>query len=286
MNSKLFYPPPHFKQFVPQKSGLHRQAVFALYRAILSQCDAAPFDDASKNALKNIARNRFQANRHLRVPRRLKLSFYAGYRALDYLDDAAAGGEASADRIAGYLDKVPDYLKQRRKVEPPPPRPEAPPYITPPEHQFFNVFPREKVEGIRKVPSFVRANGFPMVRWKKPQPVKLSRTLQGLIKSKQESINTLAEYEDYHIPMARNEDVWDHLILQEMSEVKDAQEISWEYSAVEGAQYIKQLSVERHKKTMEKAYRMVEIVKKEQELADQERQAREAAAISADPEKS
>lgn len=203
------------------------------------------------------------------------MSFYAGYKALDYLDEAVAGETASAERIAGYLSKTPEYLKKPPKVKVPPPKPEDPPYVTPPEHQFFNVFPRPTVEGERKVPYFVRANGFPMVRWKKPQPKKLSRTINQLIKAKQKSVNYQLDYDEYYIPMAKNEDLWDALVKQQMDEPQTVVDETWVKHALDGVNFIKKISMERHKRTMEKAHKMIEIVEKEQELADKERTDRE-----------
>jgi hypothetical protein len=206
----------------------------------------------------------------------LKLSFYAGYKALDHLDGAVVGDVASAERIVGYLPKVPEHLKQPPKVKVAPPKPNDPPYVTPSEHQFFNVFPRPTVEGERKVPYFVRANGFPMVRWKKPQPKKLSRVITQLIGAKQKNINFQQDYDEYYIPMAKNEDYWDKLVRQQMDE--PGQDESWTKHAYEGVNFIKNISMERHKRTMEKAYKMAEIVEKEQELADNERAQRQHAA--------
>jgi hypothetical protein len=198
------------------------------------------------------------------------LSFYAGYKALDYLDEAVAGETASVERIAGYLSKVPQYLKQPPRVKLPPPKRIDPPYVTPPEHQFFNIFPRQTVEGERRVPHFVRANGFPMVRWKKPQPNRLTRTIRQLIEAKQKSMDYQMEYEEHYIPMAQHEDQWDLIVQHQMGEVQDEDEETWTKQATRGLNYIKTLRVERHQRTMEKAHRMVEIVEKEQELADKE----------------
>ena len=237
---------------------------------MLSQCSVTPLAEPDRDALKHVARNRFRANRHLRAPRRLKLSFYAGYKALDHLDSAVAGEQASIDRIAGYLAKIPEHLKQAPKVPLPPPKRKDFPYITPPEHEFLKVFPREHVKGKRKVPTFVRANGFPMVRWKKPQPEKLTRTLTGLIKNKQKNIDYAMDYDECYLPMARNEDAWDHIMWQQTGKGRTEDEHPWAFDANNGLRYLRSLSQERHKKTMEKAHKMVQIVDKEQELADRE----------------
>lgn len=204
------------------------------------------------------------------MARRLKLSFYAGYKALDYLDDAVAGDTASIDRISGYLTKIPQYLKQPPKILPPSPKQDDPPYETPHEQQFFNRFPRETAEGERKVPIFVRANQFPMVRYKKPQPYQVTRTLRGLIHAKQRDIDYQQDYNDVYIPMAMQEDKWDKIISKEIGMDWDGDDDTWTRHAMAGSKVLQDLSIGRHKRTMEKAFKMVEIVEREQELADKE----------------
>lgn len=252
--------------------------VIALYRALLSQCAATPLEKAKQDDLQNIVRNRFHVNRHLRSPRRLKLSFYAGYKALDHLDGAVAGQDASTRKIATYLSEVPASLREPRKLEVAPPPHEDPPYVTPPEHQFFNVFPRAEVEGVRKVPFIVRANGFPMVRWKKPQPPRLSRTLRQLILQKQRSIDYMAVVENYFIPVGQHEDEWDKVLRQEFK-LKKEDAITWASAAEDTQVWLKELSSKRYHETLERAHRMISVVEKEQELADKEREERQKAEI-------
>ena len=187
------------------------------------------------------------------------------------MDDAVAGEADSVQRIAGYLSKVPHYLKQPPKIEPPPPKHKVPHYKTPEEHQFFNVFPRETVEGERKVPFFVRANGFPMVRWKKPQPYTLTRTLRGLIKGKIKNVDYQQDYEEVYIPMAKNEDVWENIIGHQTGIHENVMFGGYTKDAVAGLNVIKEIHRARHRRTMEKAHKMVAIVEREQELADKEK---------------
>jgi hypothetical protein len=202
------------------------------------------------------------------------LSFYAGYKALDHLDDAVAGEPNSVKRIQDILLKVPEYLKRAPEVKSPPPKRDDPPYETPEEHKLFNNFPRETVKGVRKVPFFVRANGFPMIRYKKPQPYQVTRALKGLIEGKQTNIDYQNDYEEVYLPMAHNEDKWDDSIRAHGGQETEEDETSFTLDAMQGVSGIKEISRERHRRTMEKAFKMVEIVEKEQELASQERIAR------------
>jgi len=51
----------------------------ALFRALLRQCNAAPFSNDERTALQNIVRNNYKHNADIHSTRLLKLAFHAGY---------------------------------------------------------------------------------------------------------------------------------------------------------------------------------------------------------------
>ena len=215
-------------------------------------------------------RNRFQANRSLRSPRLLKLSFFAGYKAIDHLDGAVAGDAASIERIATSLIRVPEYLKQPPKVKPPPPERDSVPYGIPPEHKFLNNFPRQSVDGERRVPFYVRANGFPMVRYKKPQPETLSRTLRQLITQKQKRFDRIQSITEFYLPVAENEDKWDKILAKQFGSVYNEQDGSWAAEMQQALEDVNRALKERTLKSQELGAHMLGIVNQEQQLADEE----------------
>ncbi|TID21480.1 putative dna repair protein [Venturia nashicola] len=219
---KLDYPSVKRSIFVPRQSCLHRQAAIALYRALLTQCRAAPFNQEDKVSLQHIVRNRFHANRDKISSRLLKLHFQAGYKALDHLDGAVANDAPSVTTIEAYLSQTPQHLKNPR---PPPPPREVPQdhYPPPPEHKFLANFPRPHVEGIRKVP-FLIACLTPFLRYKKPQPYSLSRIIRQTIFQRQNRLDAQDMIHDYHQPLAQYEDAWDRIIWKDFGVRDDDRE--------------------------------------------------------------
>jgi hypothetical protein len=203
------------------------------------------------------------------------LAFHAGYTALDLLDASVAGDAGSTAQIKSYLSDVPQSLKNSPKrlvkieVKPDPALQEPPP-----EHKFLNVFPRPTVERVRKVPFMVNANGFPFVRWKKPQPANVSRVLRQLIKTHQKRISYVHALTNFWIPLSQYEDQWDEIVRQQCKIPQDM-EVSMEedlYASTmrEELAAVNGLINERRKRSNELAKKMQGIVDREAELAKME----------------
>jgi hypothetical protein len=170
-------------------------------------------------------RNRFRIPR----PQQLHLakSIRAGYAAIDMLDGAAVGDEASLQRVRDLLARVPMTLKEKRvrpleaaaRVTSRQPRQKAM-SSTAPLFKFVNMFPRPEVKGIRKVPFLVSANGFPFIRWKKPQPDSLSRVLTNLIRMRLKKWKNFNRVNDYFVPLAEREDEWDEMMENLVEDAK------------------------------------------------------------------
>jgi Complex 1 protein (LYR family) len=189
----------------------------ALYKALLRQCAALPLQQTGRDALANVIRNRFRVARPQRIG--LAKAFRAGYTAIDVLDSAVAGDAPSLQRLQSILERTPKTLKQRpvskserevqekakalketRAIEKRP--------------KFVDIFPRKQVRGTRRVPSLVNANGFPFLRWMKPQPKRIGTILRSMIKRKQKRIDQHGRLVEYHIPLAMREDEWDEILEQ------------------------------------------------------------------------
>jgi hypothetical protein len=101
---------------------------------------------------------------------------------------------------------------------------------TPPEHKFINNFPRAKVEGIRKVPFLVHANGIPIIRYKKPQPQRLSKYINGQIKAHVRRIEYRSQLDDYLVPIAESEDEWDSILRRYTALSIDDRDVNGSFS--------------------------------------------------------
>ncbi|PIB01588.1 hypothetical protein CB0940_00733 [Cercospora beticola] len=99
------------KFVVAHKSGAHRLAAIALYRALLSQCNKLDIPAQRRYELNNVVRCRFAGFRHTTSHRQLKLLFEAGYEAIDHLDAAVAGDADSKQYVLDLLQRAPKNVK-------------------------------------------------------------------------------------------------------------------------------------------------------------------------------
>lgn len=276
---------------VPRKSTVHRLAAIALYRALLTQCSALP---KQRDELQNIVRNRFRQSQHVHSARRLRVSFEAGYEAVDRLDAAVSGDEAARGYITGLLERAPAKVKQAPAVKQ---RKEAKEVDAVAEKEKISLFdrplPLEKLKGKRHVPVLFSANHIPILRLKKPQPESLSRFIRQRIEQRGARHDLrFALYEQ--LKVAGWEDEWDGLTAEltgqehqaqgsSMREamlgakVKKEEEPTWKY-AVDAAitEVHGQLGEEREKNRVT-AEKMQAVVDRERELFEKEKAEREEA---------
>lgn len=282
------YPPSSLYTHMPLlrpllSSGPHRLAAVALYRALLSQSKALPTPNPE---LLNIIRNRFKQSQHVNSHRRLRLSFEAGYEAIDLLDRAAAGDVSAAvevDELVGLAparakDAKPMPVGKRRKGS------------SKEENDFSEVIgekrsvldrplPLEKLSGRRHVPVLFTANRIPVLRIKKPQPESLSRYIHKRILQRQKWLDEKARLE-IEQKIAVLEDEWDDL-LDDLTGKEDVQlsllgetpdyEASWEDTVSDALWDVHGRIVGEKEQNRVMAKKMQEIVDRERELFEKEK---------------
>lgn len=221
---------------IPRHVSAHRISAIALYRALLQQCRAVPLPVESKEELQNIVRNRFKQIVHLHSYPRLKLSFQAGYEAVDRLDAAVAGDEDSTRYIASLLARTPEKTKaapprhvlpkEKRKSSsddtPATGEKSAPPF-KPSDELFSRPHPLSRLPGKRHVPVLFNANRIPVLRIKKPQPESLSSVIKNILKTRQKR-TTRHHWLTDQLRFAQYEDMWDHLIEETAREGQEDRE--------------------------------------------------------------
>ncbi|WPG98960.1 Hypothetical protein R9X50_00176200 [Acrodontium crateriforme] len=282
------------RHLVPHRSGVHRIAAIALYRALLSQCRALALELPLANELQNVVRNRFKQARHdVSIPR-LRLSFEAGYEAIDHLDAAVAGNATSKAYILDLLQRAPSKAKQAPPIVLPfklqkeinarkkredrevrakqdPPRPSL----------WDRPLPLDQLSGHRRrVPVLFNAAGsvgIPVLRLQKPQPTRLSGYIADRSKRRQAWANRRHRlFDELHV--AQREDDWDGLVAR-LLRVNDRQESAWKWATeVKTALDFSTAQLAREKaKDGEMAARMQVLVNREMELAVKEKAEREEA---------
>jgi len=121
------------------------------------------------------------------------------------------------------------------------------------------------------------ANGFPFVRWKKPQPAGVSRVLRQKIARRGRWLHRLWHLEEYWVPLARLEDAWEGMVrglgagggVEEVDGGRFEEAVEWQLGALKRVMY------ENLIRTQKLMVRMQAIVDRERELALEERLQRE-----------
>lgn len=272
------------KFLVPRHNTPHRVAAIALYRALLSQAKNLPSTTQDqRNALQNIIRNRFKQSQHSHSYRRLKISFEAGYEAIDYLDAAVGGSEESKTYILDLLERSPAKAKE------PKPRPLVVSKKRDPNFVLENntndeakislsdrPIPLEKLSGKRHVPVLFNANHIPVLRLKKPQPVSLSRYIRQRIDQRQEWHDRRSRLSE-ELYTATREDEWDDLVRGDESAFKDGLEPSWRDAIDDAAEDVHKNLDRESMKNRVMAEKMQAVVDREQALFDKEKRERREA---------
>jgi hypothetical protein len=280
----------------PRKSGAHRIAAIALYRALLTQCRALPpaiVESQQRLELQNIVRTRFKQARHLSSNRWMKLTFEAGYEAIDRLDAAVAGDEEGGTYILGLLEKAPERIKQtppttltkrqlrliRQRQRDANPASADEQEQKPKKPSIFDrPLPLDQLSGRRHVPVFFNAQGLPVLRIKKPQPQSLSTYINGKLKQKQKWDDERHRLDD-ELDLARAEDAWDRIIAAENPGVEGScgsaeREPNWQAALFAARQDIFDKMTAQRRRNVEVAARMQEVVVRERELFEKERKER------------
>lgn len=273
-----------------RRSGPHRIAALALYRALLLQCRRVSLPQRQHDELQNLVRNRFKQARGDQSTTQLRVSFEAGYEAIDLLDAAVTGIEESKDRILKLLEDAPLKARQaytgpsipvtkREKIDKASVENTAVP--AKPKHSLFDrPLPLSELSGKRHVPRLVNANHIPILRVKKPQPEHLSGFLSHRIKQRQKRYDRKDRIID-ELSVAEGEDEWDDIIdeIQEKENRHIGQAMtadgdddpSWcEALDAELFKVNRQLSGEK-RKNKEMAEKMQAVVDRETALFEEER---------------
>lgn len=288
----------HPPKLVSQRLMLTSILALALYRALLAQCNRLKLNDAERNALRETIQYRFWKNRLLRKDyRHLNLQFTAGYavraamlksihlvslltctkkKALDVIDAAIEGDAQSLSRIQSLLKERPppeNWMKKNKRAK----------YLAKLEHDanrppkapsIFERFPRPTVKGIRKVPFIVNANGIPFLRYKKPQPENVSRSIRNMVNSHNEQIYSRRVLEEFYLPLSEYEDEWDEILRVNGCWRSGIEEPTW-LEAYEGQLDEVNTRLDIWDQTiLETGKKLFDIVKAEQALAEKEAEER------------
>lgn len=137
--------------------------------------------------------------------------------------------------------------------------------------------PRPSVVGVRRVPKFVLASGFPMLRVNKPQSQVLSGMLRRRQRVSQARRDAVAVLDGWWIPISTDEDHWDAILRRDHNvgaegdaSADSAYRSKWGYDMTEARNFIEAKIEAERQKRLDTARKLQQIVSGERLLAKQE----------------
>ncbi|TDZ37102.1 hypothetical protein CTRI78_v011168 [Colletotrichum trifolii] len=217
--------------FVPARNSRHRVAAIALLRALLREGRQVqlPQDVCRKgrHPVSDLIKKAFHRNRTEVSPRLIFAAMTAGYKFLTFFKNAQSQASTEHSEIVAYLREKNEQIAQAEANQRPKKKPRRPKRIArpliervsepgrPPEF-VSNFFPRPRhvFKGRRKIPQVVvTASGDAFLRYKRPQPVTLSKILRRKAARKHRlSELSTTEFENELLPQAMDEDMWEELV--------------------------------------------------------------------------
>ncbi|KAK4695390.1 hypothetical protein P7C71_g2350, partial [Lecanoromycetidae sp. Uapishka_2] len=258
---------------IPHKSGVHRAACFALFRALLSRVRDLPLPEPLRNSASEQVKTVIRRNLELQG-REISTALSLGYETLEVLQSDTGWQTLSSSilKIGGQRSAKQNILTKHGRVNAvrvshQSTKPRVAPY---PGASKVLDRPFQNLSGRRHVPVLVNANRVPILRLKKPQSPFLSRVIRDQVNTREARIllgNKLAG----EIPIARGEDTWDHIVARTFGLDKDTGEEPWT-QAIECALHElhekQDAAIRKRKATAE---RMHQIVEQEKALAEKEK---------------
>jgi hypothetical protein len=269
--------------------------VKALYRALHRSLRSLALSTDDNAILLFTIQTHFRLARPSRL--KLRLGLHSGYTAIDILNRAHDGDAEAKHKVLDMASRL-RVREEIRSPNIPPPREKSTKTaeeikaLQAPSNWLFENYPRQTVNGIRKVPSLVSANSLPMLRLGKPQALKLTGTISGMLKTRQRRWDTIERLEEESV-LAAWEDEWEDTVQKMLIEsnsrdgVGELKKMEAEQSGDKSTStYFGAIGFSMRQwydriyaaeaKARERTERITEIVFQEQELAEKERLEREA----------
>lgn len=264
------------RHLILRKSGVHRAACFALYRALLRQKHELRLNQRQQHLFRRPIRAVFKRNAKLQSPPQISTALQLGYETLEGLHDGLRKQcilnrifeLASPPRTSARPEDLPLSPQTRTaRAQRAPKRHVAPyPGATPTlSRPFLNL------SGRRQVPFLVDANQVPFLRLKKPQPLFLSRIIRDNVNARERRLTLEARLAS-ELPIARDEDEWDQILYEhfELNDV-DPEEKPWEREVKQALAKNHKLHVKAIQKRTDISAKMYAIFEQEKALAEEEK---------------
>ncbi|KAI4164041.1 MAG: hypothetical protein LQ342_002276 [Letrouitia transgressa] len=270
--------------FIARKSGVHRVACFALYRALLS---------ANNNAiLQNQIRKRFRKCIKIQSPRDIVAALTFGYETLHKL---LTKPEDVLTRISALqASKEPEHKQKPRPSSLSQPKPQY--QVSEPPNVQSSSTPYEKIGDPRRVwphpaatpllssndplpvppncrrriPYLVHAGGIPMLRFKKPQSPFLSHMIRRKILAREKRVDRIQTL-DLALATTSQEDEWDRLLWEICGLPQWDRDVKWKEVVEQELQKMWRVHWEIGERRKNIVKKMEEVIDREKGLVEKEK---------------
>lgn len=264
------------RYLVLRRSGVHRAACFALYRAILRQKHKLQLNEHHQHLFRKPIRAIFKRNSKLQSPPQISTALQLGYETLDGLNDGVR-----QQRLLNRILELASPASTSAQPEDLPSSPQtkiAPAQKTPRRHAARYPGARRTLDrpffhlsGRRHVPKLINANRVPFLRLKKPQPPFLSRVIRDTVKTREHRILRAARLTS-ELPTAADEDEWDEILDEQFeSDCRGPEVHPWQHEVQRALDSNHKLQVEAIQKRADISANMYTIQEQEKALAEEEK---------------
>ncbi|KAI4208194.1 MAG: hypothetical protein LQ349_009756 [Xanthoria aureola] len=265
--------------FIPSRSGVHKAACFALFRALLRRGRNTLAPEPS-NQFQQHVNEAFRTNAKIQNQRAIRVALTAGYGVLDDLATRKLQvlkqlAEAAAPK------KVTQLQSDRRRASDGPSEQES----SHPKSQLIDngrrsphPAARPMLDGLppplpgyrRRVPTMINANHIPFLRFKKPQSPFLSHMIRKKTEEREKRITRTQRLEKL-LPLAEDEDRWDDIVKEIHGISSNDRGTSWAWATEEALMHVRSVHKNNTMRRMHIAHRMFDIMDGEKKLAEREK---------------
>ncbi|CAL8583841.1 hypothetical protein XPA_009457 [Xanthoria parietina] len=265
--------------FIPSKSGVHKAACLALFRALLRR-GRNTLPPEPSNHFQQHVNEAFRTNAKIQNQKAIRVALTAGYGVLDDLAThklhvlkqlAEAAAPKKVTQLQSDRRRASDGSSEQGSSHPKPqlfdkgrrsPHPAAKPVL--------DGLPPPLPGHRRRVPTMINANHIPFLRFKKPQSPFLSHMIRKKTEEREKRIARTQRLEKL-LPLAEDEDRWDDIVrkIHGISSKDDG--TTWAWATEEALMHVRRVHKDNTMRRMHIAQRMFDIMDGERKLAEREK---------------
>ncbi|KAL9580749.1 MAG: hypothetical protein Q9212_004305 [Teloschistes hypoglaucus] len=257
-----------------EKSGVHRAACFALYRALKRRSRLVLPTESANLFRKHLVKS-FRSSAKARDHEHIRTALNTGY---DVLNDLARR-KTSVLRQLAELTRLRESPSESRSKDRIPSRPQqANPgrspdlrsddgrrWPHPDAKRVLDGLPLPPLEHHYRIPKVVKANHLPFLRYKKPQSPFLSHMIREKTRERLKRVDRIQALEKT-LAFAEDEDQWDRILWEVNRVSRNDKGVQWVRAVRDALSHVKNVHFRSTMKRVQAAQRMFDVVQEQRKL--------------------